>query len=240
MIIYNLDLLGTAVFAITGVLVGCRRDMDLFGVMVLGFVTAIGGGTIRDMLLTGQAVFWAQDLNYLYVCLISIALGLLALKRFHRFEQPLLIMDAIGLATFTIIGVEKTQALEFAPLIAVCMGVLTGAGGGVIRDLLSGHAPLSQQKHLRHSINGRWNHVYYRNAAWGLKSAELKQNRKLWILLLLIWLELSELWKRRWMLVLKSFHLTLQVSSWNLKMTLPVSSWNLKMTLPVSDGRCAK
>ena len=148
MILYSLDLLGTAVFAITGVLAGCRRDMDLFGVMVLGFVTAIGGGTIRDMLLTGQAVFWTQELNYLYVCLISIALGLLALKRFHRFEQPLLIMDAIGLATFTIIGVEKTLALEFAPMIAVCMGVLTGAGGGVIRDLLSGHAPLILSKSI--------------------------------------------------------------------------------------------
>ena len=148
MILYSLDLLGTAVFAITGVLAGCRRDMDLFGVVVLAFVTAIGGGTIRDMLLTGEAVFWARDLNYLYVCLISIVIGLLALKRFHRHEKLLLIMDAVGLATFTIIGVENTLNLGFEPMIAVCMGVLTGAGGGVIRDLLSGHAPLILSKSI--------------------------------------------------------------------------------------------
>ena len=148
MILYSLDLLGTAVFAITGVLAGCRRDMDLFGVIVLAFVTAIGGGTVRDMLLTGEAVFWARDLNYLYICLISIAVGLLALKRFHRHEQTLLIMDAVGLATFTIIGVEKTLNLGFSPMIAVCMGILTGAGGGVIRDLLSGHAPLILSKSI--------------------------------------------------------------------------------------------
>lgn len=148
MILYSLDLLGTAVFAITGVLAGCRRDMDLFGVMVLGFVTAIGGGTIRDMLLTGQAVFWAKDMNYLYVCLTSIASGLLVLKRFQRFEKPLLIMDAVGLATFTVIGVEQTLHLGFSPMIAVCMGVLTGAGGGVIRDVLSGHAPLILSKSI--------------------------------------------------------------------------------------------
>ena len=148
MILYSLDLLGTFVFAITGVLSGCRRDMDLFGIMVLAFVTAIGGGTIRDMLLTGQAVFWVTDLNYLHVILMSFVIGLVALKRFQRYERLLLVMDAIGLATFTVIGVEKTLTLGFAPIIAVCMGMLTGAGGGIIRDLLSGQAPLILSKSI--------------------------------------------------------------------------------------------
>lgn len=148
MTLYGLDLLGTAVFAITGVLAGCRRQMDLFGVMVLAFVTAIGGGTIRDMLLTGKAVFWVEDLNYLYVILISFVIGLLAIKRFHRYERILLVMDAVGLATFTIIGVQKTLALGFAPLIAICMGVLTGAGGGVLRDILCGQPPLILSKSI--------------------------------------------------------------------------------------------
>ena len=168
MILYSLDLLGTAVFAITGVLAGCRRDMDLFGVMVLGFVTAMGGGTIRDMLLTGEAVFWAHDLNYLYVCLLSITLGLLALKRFQRHEQTLLIMDAVGLATFTIIGVEKTINLGFSPMIAVCMGILTGAGGGVIRDLLSGHAPLILSKSIYATASMTGGIVFVTGNALGL------------------------------------------------------------------------
>ncbi|WP_263078031.1 trimeric intracellular cation channel family protein [Endozoicomonas sp. Mp262] len=142
MFLYALDILGTAVFAITGVLVACRKDMDLFGVMVLAFVTAVGGGTIRDMLLGGDPVFWVTDTNYLFIILGSVAAGLLTRKLCLLFNNTLLIMDAIGLATFTIIGVEKTLSLGAAPLVAIIMGALTGAGGGVIRDLLAGDVPL--------------------------------------------------------------------------------------------------
>ncbi len=142
MFLYALDLLGTAVFAITGVLVACRKDMDLFGVMVLAFVTAVGGGTIRDMLLSGDAVFWVTDTNYLFIILGSVAAGLLTRKLCLLFKNTLLIMDAIGLATFTIIGVEKTLSFGADPIVAIIMGALTGAGGGAIRDLLAGEVPL--------------------------------------------------------------------------------------------------
>ena len=142
MFLYALDLLGTAVFAITGVLVACRKDMDLFGVMVLAFVTAVGGGTIRDMLLSGDAVFWVTDTNYLFIILGSVAAGLLTRKLCLLFKNTLLIMDAIGLATFTIIGVEKALSFGADPIVAIIMGALTGAGGGAIRDLLAGDVPL--------------------------------------------------------------------------------------------------
>lgn len=142
MVLYALDLLGTAVFAITGVLVACRKNMDLFGVTVLALVTAVGGGTIRDMLLGGGAVFWVGDSSYIFVILASVAAGLLAKKLFVLFGSTLLIMDAIGLATFTIIGVEKTLNVGAQPLVAIIMGTLTGAGGGAIRDLLAGEVPL--------------------------------------------------------------------------------------------------
>ena len=142
MFLYALDLIGTAVFAITGVLVAFRRNMDWFGVFVLAFVTAVGGGTIRDMLLGGDAVFWITDTNYLYIIFASTIAGLMMLKFSMGFKNTLLILDALGLATFMVLGVEKTLNFGAEPVVAIMMGVLTGVGGGAIRDVLAGEIPL--------------------------------------------------------------------------------------------------
>ncbi|WP_062264871.1 trimeric intracellular cation channel family protein [Endozoicomonas arenosclerae] len=148
MLLYTLDLFGTAVFAISGAWLACRKDMDIFGAMVLAFVTAVGGGTIRDVLLGATPVFWVQDHDYVLVILASTLLALL-IRRWHdQTHNLLLIADALGLAVFTVIGVTKAMAFGASPTVAVMMGVLTGCGGGAIRDLLSGEIPLVLKKEV--------------------------------------------------------------------------------------------
>lgn len=141
MSLYSLDLFGTAVFAISGAWVACRKDMDIFGALVLAFVTAVGGGTIRDLLLGATPVFWFQDTLYLTVIFASTLLAI-ALRNWHgKASWTLQVADALGLAVFVVIGVGKAQAYGAEPVVAVMMGVLTGCGGGAIRDVLADEVP---------------------------------------------------------------------------------------------------
>jgi uncharacterized membrane protein YeiH len=142
MIIYFLDLLGVAVFAISGALAAGRKSLDLLGVLVIAVVTAIGGGTLRDLLLDRHPIFWIADPTYLIV--ISVA-ALLTLA-YVRLRRPpgnwLLIADAFGLALFTIMGARIAESAGLSPLIVVLMGTMTGVAGGVLRDVLSAEVPL--------------------------------------------------------------------------------------------------
>ena len=146
-ILYIFDLLGGAVFAVSGALMAGKKQMDLFGVLVLAGVTAIGGGTVRDLLLD-KDVFWLHDNNYLIVILIS-ALGTVLLKRnFIITNKVLLIADAFGLALFSVLGTAKSLSFNFSPLISIIMGVVTGVVGGAIRDILCGEVPLILRKDI--------------------------------------------------------------------------------------------
>lgn len=149
--IYNnlhyLDLLGTVVFAFTGLLAASRKQLDLFGAIVIAMVTAIGGGTLRDLILD-QPVFWIQNPIYVYVVVIAT----LFLFIYARFKNPpmksLLFLDAIGLATFTVIGAYKAISLGFPDATVVIIGVMTGVAGGIIRDVLVGEIPLIFRKEI--------------------------------------------------------------------------------------------
>jgi uncharacterized membrane protein YeiH len=142
--LFWLDILGTAVFAISGVLLAVRTQMDPIGALVLGVITAIGGGTIRDIILNNGPIFWIADSTDLVIALAFSCLSILFI-RFTSFNYPrysLSILDAIGLAVFVGIGVNKTLISDVNGLIAVCMGVLTGVGGGIIRDVLAREIPM--------------------------------------------------------------------------------------------------
>ncbi|MDN3680347.1 TRIC cation channel family protein [Vibrio tapetis subsp. quintayensis] len=142
-LLYFIDMFGTAVFAISGVLLAGRLKMDPFGVVVLASVTAIGGGSIRDMLLGATPIFWIKDTLYIWVILITCLLTLLLVRRPKRVPWYVLpVCDAIGLAVFVGIGVEKALLYQDSYLIAVIMGVLTGCGGGIIRDVLAREVPM--------------------------------------------------------------------------------------------------
>ncbi len=141
-IIELLDYIGTAIFAITGALSAGRKRMDIFGVVVLGCVTALGGGTLRDVILGIHPIFWISNTVYLIVATIA-AIGTFFLSRHGvRHQSVLLYGDAVGLATFTVIGFR--QGFEATQLysIGIIMGVMTGVAGGMIRDILSGEIPL--------------------------------------------------------------------------------------------------
>ena len=148
MLLYILDLFGTAVFAISGVWVACRKDMDLFGALVLAFVTAVGGGTIRDVLLSATPVFWIKDTLYLLVILATVMVAIVGRKWHERSKWIMQVSDALGLAVFVVIGVTKSLAFGVEPMVAIMMGVLTGCGGGAIRDLLAGEVPMVLRKEI--------------------------------------------------------------------------------------------
>ncbi len=128
-------------FAISGALTAGRKGFDIFGVLVIAIVTAIGGGTIRDLLLD-RPVFWMLDTAYLWV---TTATALLTLV-YVRFQRPpmrlLLIADALGLALFTISGAQIAESAGASPGVAILMGGITGAAGGVLRDVLSAEVPM--------------------------------------------------------------------------------------------------
>lgn len=147
-ILYILDLIGTAAFAASGAWVGVRKHMDLFGVLVLGVVTAVGGGTLRDLLLGDIPPFSLQDETYIYIA-ITVSLVVFAnRKRFEAFEKPLLYFDAIGLGTFLVIGTTKALEFQMGLLSAVIMGVMTGTAGGILRDVLANQVPLILRREI--------------------------------------------------------------------------------------------
>lgn len=142
-----LDYVGTFAFAISGALKAVRREMDLFGLVVLALVTAIGGGTIRDVML-GLRPFWFSDVNYTLLALLAAAV-VFALYRFvSRRETVLLWFDAVGLGAFTVIGASKAMAHGLGPVPTVVLACLTGIGGGVIRDVLAADVPVVLRKEV--------------------------------------------------------------------------------------------
>jgi len=147
-IIYLLDLIGTAAFAASGAWVGVRKHMDLFGVLVLGMVTAVGGGTLRDLLLGDIPPFSLKDETYIYIA-IGVSLAVFARReQFKAFEKPLLYFDAIGLGTFVVIGTTKAIDFQLGALGAILMGVMTGTAGGVMRDLFANQVPLILRREI--------------------------------------------------------------------------------------------
>lgn len=143
MILYLLDMFGTAVFAISGVLLASKLRMDPFGIIVLATVTAIGGGTIRDMAIGASPVFWIHQTEYIWVIIITCLLALLLIRHPRRLPWYVLpVFDALGLAVFVAIGVDKSLNYGASPMVAVIMGVITGCGGGIIRDVLAREVPM--------------------------------------------------------------------------------------------------
>lgn len=141
LILVTLDLVGTFVFALSGALVGVRHRLDLFGVLVLSFVAANGGGVMRDALIGATPPAALQDWRYVA---ISIVAGLFTFWRagtIERWRNPVQSIDAVGLGVFAVAGALKAQAFGLGPVGAMLLGMLTGIGGGMIRDVLVAQVP---------------------------------------------------------------------------------------------------
>ena len=139
---YILDLAGVAVFAISGVLTAGSKSLDWLGVAVIAVVTAIGGGTLRDLLLERYPIFWIADPTYLLVILAATGFTLFYVHFRVPNRRALLIADALGLGFFTIGGVQIAQQAGLSGIPAVLMGTITGVAGGMIRDVLCAEIPL--------------------------------------------------------------------------------------------------
>lgn len=144
--IYIADLLGVSVFAITGAIAAPGKRIDILGVTVLGLVTALGGGTIRDITLNLHPVVWVGDTLYLWVAIGSAVAAFISSRYIQSPRRLLLILDAMGLALFSILGLQKALMAGAPAEVAVMMAVITGVAGGMIRDILTGQIPLILQR----------------------------------------------------------------------------------------------
>jgi uncharacterized membrane protein YeiH len=146
---YYIDLLGTLVFAISGALAASDKNMykDIFGVTFTGFVTAVGGGTLRDMIL-GVRPTWVVDGNYLIAITIGVLFAIAFKYYIIKFRRTFFLFDTIGIALYTVVGVQKSLAFDVSPLAAIIMGMFSAVMGGVIRDTLINEIPLIFKKEI--------------------------------------------------------------------------------------------
>jgi uncharacterized membrane protein YeiH len=136
------DLAGVAVFAASGVLAAGRKNMDLLGVAVIAMVTALGGGTLRDLLLDHHPLAWIADVSYLWTSLAAAAVTIAWVRIQPPPDRSLLVADAVGLAVFAIGGTGIAEDAGRTGIVAVLMGTMTGAAGGVVRDVLCAEVPV--------------------------------------------------------------------------------------------------
>ncbi|MEM1359144.1 MAG: trimeric intracellular cation channel family protein [Bacteroidota bacterium] len=146
--ILTIDYAGTFVFAISGALAGMKRQFDVFGVFILGLVTAIGGGTLRDLLIGSTPVGWMQSNVYLFIVIGAVIFAYLFRPHFRRLRRSMFLFDTIGIALYTVLGLQKALAFGLSPTMSVMMGVVSATFGGVIRDVLSSEAPLIFRKEI--------------------------------------------------------------------------------------------
>jgi len=145
---YAFELTGTFVFAISGALAIREREHDLFGAGFTGFITAIGGGTVRDILLDSYPLVWVSDIWFLYSILLGILIAFIFPSFLSRLRKTFFLFDTLGIAFLTVLGVEKALSLGVRPEIAAIMGMFSAVMGGVIRDTLTNEIPILFRKEV--------------------------------------------------------------------------------------------
>jgi len=136
-----LDIIGTMAFAMSGALTAMHKRLDPFGVFIIAFVTAVGGGTLRDVLIGRTPVGWMMNLQYVYVIILGFFLAIIFRKKFNKLRTSLFLFDTIGLGVFTLIGLERGLLTGLHPVICIALGTMTACFGGVTRDILCNEIP---------------------------------------------------------------------------------------------------
>ncbi|MFW2136268.1 trimeric intracellular cation channel family protein [Chryseobacterium sp. TY4] len=144
---FIIEVLGTIAFAMSGSFAAMQKRLDPFGVIIIAFITSVGGGTVRDLLLD-VPVFWMHDLRMCSIILITSVVSMIFKSLEKNFQVTLFIFDSFGLGLFTIIGVQKGLTAELHPLICIILGTITGCFGGIIRDILLNRIPLIFRKEI--------------------------------------------------------------------------------------------
>jgi uncharacterized membrane protein YeiH len=148
MFIQTIDILGTIAFAISGVLVAMNKRLDAFGVFIIAFVTAVGGGTLRDALIGNTPVFWMRDMTFITVISIAALLAMLFRDKLKHLRRSLFLFDTIGIGLYTVIGIEKGLTADLHPVICITLGTISACFGGVIRDILCNDIPVIFHKEI--------------------------------------------------------------------------------------------
>lgn len=143
-----IDLLGTVTFAISGVFAAMQKKLDVFGILIIAFTTAIGGGTIRDMMIGDLPVSWIRNINYSITIFVSAVVAITFHNTIKNLHKTLLVFDSLGLGFFTVLGIQKAISAGLHPGICVAIGMVTGCFGGVIRDIALNNIPLIFQKEI--------------------------------------------------------------------------------------------
>ena len=142
MVFMSLDIIGTVAFAVSGALTVMEKRVDVFGISIVAICTALGGGTLRDMLIGNTPVAWLLNLQNFYVALATIVLTIIFRIQLNKLRRSLLLFDTIGMGIFTLIGIQSGISIGLHPLVCMLLGTITASFGGVIRDILCNEIPL--------------------------------------------------------------------------------------------------
>lgn len=148
MIYYWIDILGTLAFAISGALVAMEKRLDVFGILIISFVTAIGGGTIRDLLIGNTPVTWLQNVSTTFIILMGCILAIIFRNALNNLSRTLFLFDTLGIGLFTILGIEKALGAGIHPVLCVALGTVSACFGGVTRDILCNEIPIIFRKEI--------------------------------------------------------------------------------------------
>ncbi len=143
-----IEIAGTFAFAVSGAFAGMRKELDPFGVLIMAFVPANGGGTLRDILINDLPVAWLRNSMTIWVIVVAAVLAMFFAGQLKKMYKLLFLFDAVGLGLFTIIGIEKGIEHQYSPGVCVALGILTGCFGGVLRDVLLNEVPLLFRKEI--------------------------------------------------------------------------------------------
>ncbi|MEB8330417.1 trimeric intracellular cation channel family protein [Flavobacteriaceae bacterium KMM 6897] len=148
MFYFIIDILGTIAFAISGVLVAIDKKLDLFGVFIIAFVTSVGGGTLRDLLIGNTPVLWLTDPVYLYTIFGTVVFAVTFRARLKYIRKSLFLFDAIGIGLYTMVGIERGLSVGLSSIMCIGLGTITACFGGVIRDILCNEIPVIFRKEI--------------------------------------------------------------------------------------------
>ncbi len=144
----TMDLLGTIAFAISGVMVAMDKRLDLFGVFIVAFVTAVGGGTLRDLLIGNTPVVWMREYVYIVTIILAVVFSIALRERLAYLRKSLFLFDTLGIGLYTMVGIEQGLKAELLPIMCIALGTMTACFGGVIRDILCNEIPVIFHKEI--------------------------------------------------------------------------------------------
>ena len=144
----TIDILGTIAFAISGVLVAMHKKLDIFGVFIIAFVTAVGGGTLRDILIGATPVVWLKQPIYIATILSAVIFAVVFVNQLKYLRKSLFLFDTIGIGLYTMVGIEKGLSADLTPIMCIGLGTITASFGGVIRDILCNEIPVIFRKEV--------------------------------------------------------------------------------------------